>query len=252
MEMSDQNSRRFRTTKDSPIPKAADILACDLRQRILSGEWSPGEILPPERELVESSGLSRASVREALRILEVEALITTRAGRGGGSAVRHPSHEAIERSVRLFIRGHRSGLLALLEAREAIEPSVSRLAALNRTEADLAELDAIQQRLTDSLHDRATFLRANVDWHLAVAAASGNALLIGFMSAIAGEILAWTGDEALATDEIVRATIRSHAQITAAIRQRDAEAAGRRMFRHIASYSDVARSTPAQRAAQGV
>jgi len=221
--------------------KAADMLADALRSRILAGEWAAGETLPAERDLVDSSGLSRASVREALRILGGEGLIATRAGRGGGSVVRQPTSEGIDRSVRLFIRGQRMGFSALVEAREAIEPAVSRLAARHRTEEDLERLEAIQKKLAGS-RNRTRFLRANVDWHVAVAQASHNPLLLAFMSAIAQEILAWTADEGFNTETIVAATIRSHAQIIAAIRKQDEDAAARRMTRHVASYSAVARS----------
>src|SRR5690606_27239204 len=76
--------------KNQPIvvPKASDVLAERLRQMILSGQIQPGHQLPAERELVKETSLSRASVREALRILELEGLIETRRGRGGGSVVR--------------------------------------------------------------------------------------------------------------------------------------------------------------------
>jgi DNA-binding FadR family transcriptional regulator len=231
---------------ESPLElpaKAADRLADQLRQRIFAGEWRTGDILPTERELVEHSGLSRASVREALRILGGEGLISTRAGRGGGSAVRLPTHDVIGRSVRLFIRGRRSGIDALVEAREAIEPSVSQLAARHRTDEDLAQLEAIQQRLSRSRTNRRAFLRANIDWHLAVAQASHNPLLIAFMTAISQEMLNWTSGEAFETEQIVEQTIRAHAQIIAAIRRQDADAASRRMQRHVASYSAVAKST---------
>ena len=87
------------------VPKAADVLAAMLREKILQGGIEVGTDLPNERELGAQAGLSRASVREALRILEGEGLIVTRVGRNGGSAVVRPSSETIERSVGIFIRG---------------------------------------------------------------------------------------------------------------------------------------------------
>ena len=70
------------------VPKASDVLAARLREMILSSGLAEGTPLPTERELVTQSGLSRASVREALRVLETEGLVVTRAGRDGGSQVR--------------------------------------------------------------------------------------------------------------------------------------------------------------------
>ena len=67
------------------VPKAADVLARDLRERILSGELPEGVALPAERELVKQTQMSRATVREALRILEVQNLLRVKAGRAGGA-----------------------------------------------------------------------------------------------------------------------------------------------------------------------
>ena len=79
------------------VPKAADVLAETLREQILNGRLGVGSLLPNERELSERAGLSRTSVREALRILEVEGLIATRTGRNGGSEVVRPTSATLER-----------------------------------------------------------------------------------------------------------------------------------------------------------
>ena len=131
------------------VPKAPDVLADDLRERILRGDFPEGTALPTERELGERYGLSRASVREALRILESEGLIQTRPGRNGGASVKQPTADSIARSVGLFVRGRRIRLKSLLETREVIEPAVARLAALNRTDADIAALAEAQQAHID-------------------------------------------------------------------------------------------------------
>src|SRR3954454_5600093 len=169
------------------VPKASDLLASRLRERILAGGLVAGDQLPTERELAQDTGLGRSSVREALRILENQGLIVTRAGRNGGSSVRRPARSGVEESLDLFIRGQQLRLAALLEAREAIEPSAARFAALHRDDADLDRLVTLQDKLEDARarEDVAGFLAANVDWHLAVVAGSRNELLIAFMTAIA-------------------------------------------------------------------
>ena len=196
------------------VPKAADVLAEHLRESILGGGFQEGFQLPTERQLSESSGLSRASVREALRILEIEGLIVTRPGRGGGSAVRRPTPDSIQRSVELFIRGHRILFRSLLETREAIEPVVAQLAALNHTAEDLANMRAKQEALEASFHDRNAYLAANVAWHLAVA-----------------------DIETFNSDAVRNAINRAHARIMQAIASRDGAAAARRMGRHVGAYS---------------
>src|SRR6201994_1562677 len=86
------------------VPKAADVLANELRERILNGEFAEGAALPPERELVAQTRMSRATVREALRILQVQGLVRVKAGRAGGTFVQLPGRDAVAKSVSLLIR----------------------------------------------------------------------------------------------------------------------------------------------------
>src|ERR1700753_745511 len=87
------------------VPKASDVLANELRERILDGEFAEGMALPPERELVAQTRMSRATVREARRILQVQGLVRIKAGRAGGTFVQRPGRDAVARSVSLLIRG---------------------------------------------------------------------------------------------------------------------------------------------------
>jgi DNA-binding transcriptional MocR family regulator len=81
------------------VPKASDVLADDLRERILEGEFEEGTALPTERDLVTQTRMSRTTVREALRILEVQGLVRIKAGRGGGAFVQRPGKESVASSV---------------------------------------------------------------------------------------------------------------------------------------------------------
>lgn len=222
------------------VPKASDVLAAEVRERILSGEFTEGMALPPERQLVDQTGLSRATVREALRILEVERLVRIRPGRGGGAFVHRPGHESVTNTVRLVIRGQQIRLEALHETREAIEPTCAALAAKRRTSADLAELDAAHAELIAADDDVPRFLRANVRWHTAVAKAGDNELLIGFMTALSRSIYAATDIDRFMDAEIREVTTRAHARITEAIRVQDGPAAMRRMTRHVCGFARAA------------
>ncbi|MBZ5738389.1 FadR/GntR family transcriptional regulator [Nocardioides mangrovi] len=220
------------------VPKASDVLADELRERILRGEFPEGTALPPERELVTQTGMSRATVREALRILEVQGLVRIKTGRAGGAFIQRLGEESIASSVDLLIRGRNIRLAALHETREAIEPSCARLAALHRTDDDLAALD----RANDSIARDGSlgeFLQANVDWHVAVAVASHNELLNGFMLALSRAIYTSTDNQGFVDSAVRQTTAQAHKSITEAIRAGDPEAAVRRMQRHVHGYAEA-------------
>lgn len=222
------------------VPKASDVLADRLREMILDEGLPEGTPLPTERELVAQSGLSRGSVREALRVLETEGLIVTKAGRNGGSAIRRPSRESISRSFELFLRSHGVRFDALIEARELVEPAAARLAALHRTDEDIAELKQIHRELESISDNAAKFAKVNLKWHLAVVKASKNELLITFIGAISRPIYAATEYQSLNTEELRREVLRVHGRVLDAIIEGDGDAAYRRMQRHINAYSQMA------------
>src|SRR3984885_12546896 len=223
--------------KPVDVPKASDVLARELRERILSGKLAEGAALPAERELVKQTQMSRATVREALRILEVQNLVRVKAGRAGGAFVQRPTTKSMASSVTLLIRGRRIKLVDLMETREALEPFCAELAARNRTDEDLTELDRANEAIADTEADLEQFLQANLDWHVGVALASHNELLTGVMIALSQAIYAGTEDAAFVDTEVRAVTSQAHRAITTAIRDRDAMAAGRRMRRHVHSYA---------------
>ena len=235
-----KNGRSSIQLSPMEVPKASDVLANGLRERILSGEFAEGTPLPPERELVTQTRMSRTTVREALRILEVQGLVRIKAGRAGGAFVQRPGEDDMARSVGLLIRGRQIRLAALFETREAVEPFCASLAAQHRTDEDLVALDAANVALEESGSDLAAFLKANIAFHVGVAKASHNELLSGFMMAISRAIYSATATEGFITDEVRATAVRAHKTITNAIRAQDPEAAVRRMTRHVHSHAQAA------------
>src|ERR1700742_674773 len=142
------------------VPKASDVLARELRERILSGELAEGIALPAERELVKQTQMSRATVREALRILEVQNLVRVKTGRAGGGFVQRPTTKPMANSVSMLIRGQRIKLADLMETREALEPFCAELAARKHTEEDLGVLDQANKDIANPDADLAAFLQA--------------------------------------------------------------------------------------------
>jgi GntR family transcriptional regulator, transcriptional repressor for pyruvate dehydrogenase complex len=225
------------------VPKASDVLAHELRERILTGEFVEGVGLPAERELVAQTGMSRTTVREALRILEVQGLIRIKAGRTGGAFVQQPGEEVMANTVGLLVRGHRIRLAALLETREAIEPFCARLAAVHRTDEDLTILETLNRQAAEAGDDLTAFLEANVEWHIAVARAGRNELLTGLMVGLSRAIYAATADESFVDSAVRNFAVLAHEGVMKAIRDGDGDTAFRRMTRHLHEYAVAARQS---------
>lgn len=221
------------------VPKASDVLAATLRERILSGDLPEDTALPPERDLVAQAQMSRTTVREALRILEAQGFVRLKTGRAGGAFVRLPGEESVASTVSMFIQGRRIRMETLLETREAIEPMLARLAATRRTDADLARIDTANDAMKRSTGSLSGFLQANVDWHVGVAEASHNELLVGLMSALSRAIYLSTENRSFVDEDIRKATLRAHEAVTKAIRAGDEVAAARRMSKHVHAYASA-------------
>jgi DNA-binding FadR family transcriptional regulator len=220
------------------VPKASEVLANDLRENILTGRFPEGTALPTERDMVSQTQMSRTTVREALRILEVQGLIRIKTGRSGGAFVQRPDGESVANTVSLLIRGRQIRMAALLETREGVEPVCARLAAKYRTDEDLDRLEAANVAIgADGPIEG--FLQANVDWHVAVATASHNELLTGFMAALSRAIYESTDNRAFVDAEVRRTTVLAHRRITDAIRDGNIDAALRRMTRHVHAYAEA-------------
>ena len=233
------------------VPKSSDVLAERLKKEILSDGYNPGAALPTERELVTTTGLSRGSVREALRILEAQGLVNTRAGRYGGTTVSEPTADQLTNHVNLFAKGRSVSLSALVEVRLALEPMVAALAAKRRTEEDLSNLRAIAERIDWAAdNDLAAFLEENVRWHDAIAAASHNDLLRAFATSVSGMMFEASQIKEFASPEVRQRVRHAHARILEAIEAGDAELARSRVERDVQAYATILASTLA--AAAGV
>ena len=219
------------------VPKSCDVLAERLQQEILSGVYAPGSALPAERDLVSVTGLSRGSVREALRILEAQGLVITRPGRYGGSVVSRPTVALVAGHINAYARGRGVSLAALVEARLALEPTVAALAARNRTDADLDALRAIAIRLDAAVaSDVPRFLDENAQWHAALAAASHNDLLRAFTASIAGLMFHVSRIESFASEDVRQRVSHAHRRILDAIEAKDVDLARSRTERDVQAY----------------
>ncbi len=215
------------------VPKSYDVLAAKLRETILGGGVREGESLPSERELVSQTGLSRGSVREALRMLAVEGLVRPRHGRLGGNIVTLPGKESMAHFINQFVIGRRLSLRTLQETRETIEPTLARLAAERRSAADVARLRALNDDLAQAVSDRAQFAAVNIEWHNAVAMASRNDLLAAFMFSMSFGVAMSTMADEYDTMDVRKAAVSVHHRIADAIEAQQPDLAFRRMDKHV-------------------
>jgi DNA-binding FadR family transcriptional regulator len=228
-----------------PVQKSYTILADELRRTILEGQLDEGTHLPSERELVTQTGINRSSVREALRMLEVEGLLRSTPGRYGGNVVAHPDNDSMAHFVGQFIRIKRIPLHSLQQARMTIEPALARLAAESRDEEDLAEIDRLTVQMADGPHTPEAFAELNARWHNAVATASKNDLLAALQYAMSRSLTLSTSGLLFGNLEIQADVCHVHKLIAEAIRAQDREKAEGLMLKHVeASGREVESRTP--------
>lgn len=226
------------------VPRAQDVLADQLRERILKRDIPEGDALPSERELVEQTGLTRGAVREALRMLSSEGLIQTKPGRSGGSVVTLPSHEAMASAIFRFVQGRRISIRSLQETRELLEPFLARLAAERRSEEQMQTLNKLHGELVDSISSFQDFTLANLKWHHAVATASGNELLSTLLYSISHGIQLASRAEEYDTPETRKQVINIHGRVNKAIEARDPDLAELSMKKHMVATNARSHATP--------
>jgi DNA-binding FadR family transcriptional regulator len=153
-------------------------IADELRSLIVSGELSDGESLGREPDLVERFGVSRPSLREALRILETEGLIRVVRGLHGGVVVQSPDHRMTARTAALVLQSRNVSLADVFEARSMLEPLAAKAVASSRRRKSAAnELQRLIEEERAALEDPEAFGQANARFHERLVDLAGNQTL---------------------------------------------------------------------------
>ena len=229
---------------------AYELVVDQIRRVIYLGRFLPGEKLPPERELAQQLGVSRTTVREAIRLLEGERLITVKRGATGGIIVTAP-HVKSEEERRNIIAARERELKDIFEYRFAIECYAVRLAAAKRSKRDLTYLQKTVDRMEELAGkvDRgeasiAEYSAADTRFHIGIAAASGNARFERAIEEIRAAMFLPVG----AIFERLQDQVDIHHRpIFDAIASRDADAAEHNMREHIATAFDGLKNFLAKR-----
>lgn len=210
--------------------RSSAVIAAEMRRSIQDGTWRRFERLPPSRELAQSLGVARNTLRDALAQLEREGLLETRPG--SGTYVTAPEKDVLPAAV------EEASPLELIDARFALEPHVCRLCVLHGRREDFEAMDALCQRMESSTTDFATFADADAEFHRTLAKATRNNLLIWLIGQINAvrSLDEWTRMRHLTLNaQIIAHYNLQHREILNALRSREPERAAVKMKEHLES-----------------
>lgn len=221
------------------VPKnKAEYVAQRLLDKIITADLTPGSSFGTEADLLQQFDVSRPTLRESLRILEAQGVLELRPGPKGGIIVTKPGMDILVHGLSVYLRLHEVPFIAVLKAREVIEPALAAAAAENATEEEISELQQSVDRMAD--HPDSDFIEENRQFHSIVARASGNQVMEIFWSTIS--VLA-TGDQhgVSFSHSNRKHVIAAHQGIVDAIRARDARLASERMDTHVRDLEQLVR-----------
>ena len=212
--------------------KISELVAQDIANHILTEDIPEGTVLDSELEMIENYNVGRNTIREALRLLETRGVITIKTGPGGGPVVRRPRHDDLGESLSLILQFANASLADVLEAREALEPILTQLAAKDISDEQLADLDATIEAMQENIEDHNIFLEENRKLHNLIAHASSSIVLRVFVDTLVS--LAGGGAVNIRHSKRRRsAVIDAHQKIIDALRKNDGEAAANSMRTHL-------------------
>ncbi|MCX7829129.1 MAG: FadR family transcriptional regulator [Thermanaerothrix sp.] len=203
----------------------------EIKGDISSGRLKPGDPLPPERSLMDQLGVSRSSLREAFRVLELMGLIESIPGKG--RFVRRPRHSKEDDPLRE--RGlplEDEAILELMEARRILDPAIAREAARRAMPSDLTKMRRVLSSTREGLEDLESRAKGDFEFHLAMAEATRNFVFVNIVRMNFNLIMA-THDRIYALLEDKEAFFNEHRALYEAILDRDPDRAERAAREHM-------------------
>ena len=224
-----------------------------IEESILNGTLKAGDQLPAERELAQRFGVSRTAVREAVKALREKGLVEAYSGRG--TFITDGTSQAVRQSFDLMVKiGQPEGSTDLAEVRSILEPEIAALAAERAQESDRATLREAVAVMDRSLKDADAYIEADLDFHLALAEAAANPLILSLIDSIVGLLR----EQRLRIFRVEGGPERGqvhHNRILEAMEKRDATMAREAMKAHLEqvredSQASASKRTPAKQSAQ--
>lgn len=219
------------------VVRASEDVVDQIKEAIFSGRLSPGDRLPPERELVREFGLSRVTIREAIRKLEAAGFIRVKTGASGGAFVAEATSEIVTDSLTTLLKLQKATLQELSEARKIVETAIVELAALRADDDDIAALEKAVEHTRQAIIDNRPHAPASLEFHTALARAAKNRVLLSTIHSFHAPL-----NEALEkiglTPEGPALALEYHQKICDAIRRRDSTGARRLMEVHLQQFQE--------------
>jgi len=205
-------------------------------ERLILKKLQPGDKLPSERELAEMLSVSRSSIRDAIRSLELMGLVEPR--QGAGTIVREISAETLVNPLSSLLIRQQQQVSELLDFRKMLEPPLAARAATHASAEEIAEMEEILRRQDEKVSHGDLAIKEDSDFHYNVAMASGNSVVLKVLD-ILMDLLRETRERSLQVEGRPQKSQAGHRRILAAIKRHDAEAAKAAMRRHIEDIEEI-------------
>lgn len=205
-------------------------------ERLILKKLRPGDKLPPERELAEMLAVSRSSIRDAIRSLELTGLVEPR--QGVGTVVREISADALVNPLSNVLLYKRQLVSELLDFRKMLEPPLAARAATHASAEELAEMEEILRRQDEKLQAAQLAIDEDSEFHYSIAMASENSVVLKVLDVLM-DLLRATRERSLQVEGRPQKSLAGHRRILAAIKRHDALAAEAAMRRHIEDVEEI-------------
>ncbi len=209
--------------------KVYEAVARQIETLILE-KLKPGDKLPPERELAEMFSVSRSSIRDAIRSLELSGLVEPK--QGIGTVVCEVTAESLLNPLVNALKRKQELVTELLEVRKMIEPPLAARAASHASEEEIREMEDILRRQAEKMAREEMTIEEDSEFHYTIAMASGNSVVLKVLDLLM-DLLRETRERSLQLPGRAQRSLAGHRQILAAIKKGDGQAADAAMRRHI-------------------
>ena len=220
--------------KIEPIKKRrlSEEVLKELQSMIIDGTYKTGDQLPSERELSELFQVSRASIREALRVLGTLGFLDSRVGVGGGTFVKKISIDALINPFSEILGNEKELIIEMLEFRRILETEIARLAALRRTEEDIARMESSLDLMREDIKNGGIGIEGDTAFHDALAAACKNNVFEKMLLMAKG-LLVKTRQTTLKLKGQPEKGLQDHIKIFNAVKKGDSKLSLKLMMEHI-------------------